>query len=133
MNRSLTPVLRRLSVGVLTAGAAAALVVVGPAGNAATLAPVTVTIQAQGTDLSGTVTSPRRPCEDDRKVIVFKQVGARGGGDDVRFASDTTELDNGVGVWSTGNTGTPGKFYAKVKRTDVCRADSSPTVKAVQS
>lgn len=133
MRTSLSPALRRLGIGVLTAGASAALVVVGSAGNAATRAPVTVTIQAEGTDLSGTVTSPRRACKVERKVIVFKQIGTRGGGDDIKFASDTTELVNGVGVWSTGNTGTPGKFYAKVRRTALCRADTSPTIKAVQN
>ena len=66
-------------------------------------------------------------------MIVFKQKGKRGGGDDVKFASDTAELVNGVGTWSAGNTGTEGKFYAKVRKTDQCRADSSPTMKAVRN
>ena len=74
----------------------------------------TVTIKAEGTDLSGKVKSPRAACKDDRKVIVFKQVGARGGGNDKRFASDTAESD---GSWNTGNTGTAGRFYAKVRPT----------------
>jgi hypothetical protein len=61
-------------------------------------------------------------------VIVFKQVGQRGSGDDIRFASDMTELSDGVGEWSTGNTGTGGRFYSKVKRSPECRGDTSPTI-----
>ncbi len=48
------------------------------------------------------------------------------------IASDTTELQNGVGRWSTGNTGFEGKFYAKVKRTPQCKAAESRTVRAVR-
>ena len=133
MNSSSRPALRRLVVGAITVGASGALVLVGPAGNAASRAPVAVTIKAEGTDLSGTVKSSRAVCKSERTVVVFKQIGTRGGGDDIRFASDTTELQNGVGVWSTGNTGTEGKFYAKVKRTPLCRAATSPTIKAVNN
>ena len=107
--------------GLLTGGA---LILAGSA-DASTRAPSTVTIQAEGTDLFGQVSSTRAACEADRKVIVFKQVGTRGGGDDIRFASDTTDSD---GDWNTGNTGTEGKFYAKVKRNTECRADFSPTI-----
>jgi hypothetical protein len=111
------------------AGLAAAATAFGlaPSAHAAAPAPVTVTIQAQGTDLSGTVSSPRAACEAGRNVIVIKQVGVRGGGDDIRFAMDTSDSD---GDWSTGNTGTEGRFYAKVKKNAQCRADLSPTVTA---
>jgi hypothetical protein len=60
--------------------------------------------------------------------VLFKQRGARGGGDDVRVLSDTTEIQGSVGVWSTGNTGQAGKFYAKATRTTQCKADFSPTI-----
>jgi len=94
-------------------------------------APTTVTIQAEGTDLSGTVASPRPArCADERTVIVIKQRGARGGGNDTRLASDTSEQQGGQYVWSTGNTGTSGRFYAKVRRTAQCQADTSRTVRA---
>jgi hypothetical protein len=63
----------------------------------------------------------------DRKVVVFKQVGTRGGGDDQNFASDQADSD---GSWSTGNTGTEGKFYAKVRATTRCQGDTSPTIRA---
>jgi hypothetical protein len=35
--------------------------------------------------------------------------------------------------WSTGNTGTPGRFYAKVRRTDLCQGDTSPTIRATRN
>jgi hypothetical protein len=72
-------------------GLAAAATAIGfaPSASAAAPAPVTVTIQAEGTDLSGKVSSTRAVCKADRNVIVFKQVGTRGGGDDIRFANDT--------------------------------------------
>lgn len=119
-----------------TLGAAAALAVTAtalPAPAAAPVAPAatTVTIKAEGTDLSGRVSSPRPArCAAERKVVVFKQKGARGGGDDKRFASDTTGEQGGVWVWSTGTTGTEGRFYAKVKRIAGCKGDTSPTIRA---
>ena len=103
-----------------------------PVGTAAgaTRAASTVTITAEGTDLSGTVSSPKPGlCADGRKVIVYKQIGSRGGGDDEKLASDTAEKQGSVYVWSTGNTGESGRFYAKVKRTPDCKPDTSPTIK----
>ncbi len=97
--------------------------------TAAPTIPSTVSIQAAGTDLSGTVSSSNPACESDRQVLVYKQVGARGGGNDIRFAMDTSDDD---GDWNTGNTGTEGKFYAKVKKTDFCKADFSPTIRATR-
>ena len=116
-------------LGLAAAASGGALLLAGPAANAAALAPVTVTIQAEGTDLSGTVSSTRAVCEADRNVIVFKQVGTRGGGDDIRFANDTSDSD---GDWNTGNTGTEGRFYAKVKKNLQCQADLSPTIRATR-
>jgi hypothetical protein len=51
-------------------------------------------------------------------------IPTRGGGDDQKFAHDTASSD---GSWSTGNTGTAGKFYGKVRKTTRCKKDSSPT------
>ena len=119
--------LRAAAISVLGLAAAGTAFGLAPSAEAVTRAPVTVTIQADGTDLSGKVSSTRAVCVADRKVIVFKQVGTKGGGDDIRFASDTSDSD---GDWNTGNTGTEGKFYAKVKKTDLCKADFSPTITA---
>ena len=130
MTTSPTSVLRRFAVGGIAVAASGALLATGTSAEAAALAPSTVTIQAEGVDLSGTVSSPNEACLNERKVIVFKQKGKRGGDDDVKFASDTTGSD---GAWSTGNTGTEGKFYAKVRRTATCNVDFSPTVKAVRN
>lgn len=111
-------------VGVIGMGAA----------EAASKAAVTVTIRAEGTDLSGVVKSSRPAvCAADRTVVVFKVKGGFGGGDDVRFASDTTDLSGGVYAWSTGNTGTEGRFYARLKATPDCRAATSRVVRAQRS
>jgi len=110
----------------------AALLVGATSTEAATRANTTVTITAEQTDLSGTVKSKRKACKDGRKVLLIKQKGAKGGSDDKVISSDTAELQNGVGVWSTGNTGIEGRFYAKVKRTAQCKGAVSPTVRAVR-
>lgn len=119
----------------LVAIAVAGLVGIGTDGaQAAPKASVKVTIGAEGTDLSGVVTSSRPAvCAADRTVVVFKVRGAVGGGDDVRFASDTTDLSAGRYTWSTGNTGTEGRFYARVKATAQCRAAQSGVVRAQRS
>lgn len=118
------------SLGLATA---AAVLVSAPSTQAMDRATTTVTIQAENTDLSGTVLSKRRACKDGRKVLLVKQKGAKGGDDDKVISSDTTELQDGVGVWSTGNTGIEGRFYAKVKRTALCKGATSPTVRAVRA
>jgi hypothetical protein len=114
-------------VGLATAGA---VLVATPSSTAAPRATTVVTIKAENTDLSGTVKSKRKACKDGRKVYLYLQRGARGGANDELFATDTTELEDGVGEWDTGNLGFEGKFYATVKRTPQCKADSSPTVVA---
>lgn len=63
-------------------------------------------------------------------MIVIRQRGARGGGNDERFATDTAGLNGDVYEWSTGDTGTEGRFHAKVKRTPKCKADTSRTIRA---
>jgi hypothetical protein len=102
--------------------------------EAAGKAKTTVTIKAENTDLSGTISSPKpNKCAANRTVILMKQKGKRGGGDDKRIGSDTASLQGGVYRWSTGNTGIEGKFYAKVKATGKCKGDTSKTVRAVRS
>lgn len=135
-SRSTRSTVRRATLAAVALGTSAALLAAAPSAGAAEAAPrakVSVTIQAEGVDLSGTVVSRREACMDARKVLVFRQVGKRGGGDDVLVASDTSEVVDGVGTWSTGNTGLEGKFYAKVKRSPLCKAAVSPTVKAVRN
>ena len=108
-------------------GFAVAATLPAAAAHAQAPAPSTVTIKAQGTDLSGKVKSPRQSCKTDRKVVVWKQIGARGGGDDQKMFSDLAGSD---GSWSTGNTGISGHFYAKIHATPKCKGDTSPTIRA---
>ena len=117
------------AVGLATA---AAVLVSAPSSQAAPRANNVVTIKAEGTDLSGTVKSKRRACKNERKVFLVKQKGAKGGSNDKVIATDITELDDGVGEWNTGNTGIEGRFYAKIKRTPLCKAAVSPTVRATR-
>jgi len=117
------------AIGLATA---AAVLVSAPSSQAAPRANNVVTIKAEGTDLSGTVKSKRRACKNERKVFLVKQKGAKGGSNDKVIATDITELDDGVGEWSTGNTGIEGRFYAKVKRTALCKAAVSKTVRAAR-
>jgi hypothetical protein len=96
-------------------------------------ADVTVTIKAEGTDLSGQVkTSNPELCALERTVWVWKQIGTRGGGDDKKLYSDTVGQQGTKYTWSTGNTGKQGFFYAKLPSTPDCKADTSPTVHAVR-
>ena len=97
-----------------------------------TPANTTVTIRAQGTDLSGAVSSPA-PLRSakNRMVHVYKQIGPRGGGNDIHFASDTASLQGSTYRWSTGNTGTPGYFYSKVFPKTGCRGDTSVTIRVL--
>jgi hypothetical protein len=105
---------------VLTSGGAAA----------AARAESRVTIKAEGTDLSGKVFSPRPArCADERKVLVFRQFGSRGGGDDEKMFTDISEKQGDDYVWSTGNTGQSGRFYAKVRRTADWKANTSRTIR----
>ena len=83
------------------------------AAHAQAPAPSTVTIKAQGTDLSGKVKSSRQSCKTDRKVVVWKQIGARGGADDQKMFSDLAGSD---GSWSTGNTGISGRLLREDPR-----------------
>lgn len=113
--------------------AAAAIAVALPTGVAAEAAapkaPVTVTIKAEGTDMSGTVSSPKPlKCAANRTVKVFKLVD----GEPHLWATDTTDKQGGKYVWSTGNTGTPGRFYAKVGGKPGCKMDVSPTIRVVR-
>jgi hypothetical protein len=104
------------------------------AAGAGSAAPTTVTIKADGVDLSGTVSSPKpKKCAKNREVQLIKQVGSRGGSDDVKIGSDTAELEGGKYRWDTGNTGIQGHFYAKVKAISGCKGATSATVHAVRN
>lgn len=122
---------RIITASLVTAAMFAVCPVGSSPSSAATPTPVSVSIIATGTDLSGQVMSRRLACKAERNVVVYRQVGARGGGDDIRFAQDTTFQQGNRWTWSTGNTGTPGRFYAKVGAKPGCRTAVSTTVMVV--
>jgi hypothetical protein len=124
-----------MTVSVMALGAALGTTTLAHADAARhTKIDVTVTIKALGTDLSGRVKTPDpATCALGRTVWVWRQIGTRGGGDDVRMFSDTVDQQGDRYVWSTGNTGHPGYFYARLPGTPACHADTSPTVHAIQN
>ena len=114
----------------LAAMTAIAMVTTGGNAGAATKAGTTVTIQAEGVDLFGKVKSTKLSCLGDRTVKVYKQKGtAQSPATDRVIASDTSERQGDVGVWSVGNTGMEGKFYALATGTDSCKKGFSKTIK----
>lgn len=118
----------RALVGLMVVG----LVSVSGIANAGTAIETTVTIKTQNGDFWGKVISPRpKLCARERKVVVFKQLGAeQNPATDDKIANDTASLSGGVYEWNTGNTGAMnGRYYARVGRTTSCKADTSETVK----
>ena len=120
--------LLRAVVGLTVVG----LVSVSGIASAGTLIETRVTIKTQNGDFWGTVVSPRpKLCARERKVVVFKQLGAeQNPANDEKIANDTASLSGDTYEWNTGNTGAMnGKYYARVGRTTSCKADTSKTVK----
>ena len=121
------------SLGIGAAGLAAVVLWTGaPGALAGGDAETKVTIKGGG-EVFGYVKSDKlRRCAKDRKVTVFKQKGGeQGGGDDIKVGSD--DAGERVGdryMWSIGNPGTTGQIYAKVRRIEGCKGDTSPTVPA---
>ena len=114
-----------LGTAALATGAFAGLAATA---EAAPKAKVTVTIKAQGVELSGVVKSTNVACAADRKVKVYKVIA----GQPHLFATDTTGLQGNKYTWNTGNTGQEGRFFAKVSAKPGCKADVSPTITAVR-
>jgi hypothetical protein len=115
-----------LIVAMAVCGAVAMTGIAGAGGGAA---ETKVTFRPDNGDFHGSVISPRlNRCADNRTVKVYRQRGRRQnpGQEDV-VAKDTSELQGDRGVWSTGNTGLDGKFYARAGRTPGCKADASRT------
>ncbi|HEV2745483.1 MAG TPA: hypothetical protein VGV91_20185 [Rubrobacter sp.] len=108
----------------------ALMALAGPA-SAAGPAKTTLTIKAQGLDLSGTVQSSRGSCLGDRNIKLYKQKGKeQRPGSDTLVATDTSERQGDHGEWSTGNTGMRGKFYVRTGKVPGCTAATSKTIRA---
>lgn len=115
-----------IAIALAIGGAAGLSGLVSPAQAATDAASVTVTITAQGTDMSGVVDSSNPAlCAAHRTVKVYRVVN----GQAHSFASDTTDRQGSSWVWSTGNTGTEGRFFAKVAAKPGCNGDVSPTIR----
>ena len=121
---------RSVLLGAVVAVALGSLGLAGTA-DAQRLARTTVTITAQGVELSGYVSSRSRRCAVNRTVTVYRQRGRRQNPrGDARIASDTAQANGPRYQWNTGNTGLEGRFYAYVRRIRGCGADASRTVTA---
>jgi hypothetical protein len=107
--------------------------IAGSAGAGGGGAETKVTIKAPS-EIFGKVKSPNlERCAEGRKVKVFRQKGARGGGDDIKVGTDNAQIsgeDGAFATWSIGNPGVPEgkKVYAKAGRIEGCQKDSSRTV-----
>lgn len=99
--------------------------------EAAQKAKTTLTIKAEGVDLSGTVKSSNRDCLGERNIKLYKQKGSQQNPSaDSQIGTDTSERQGKIGVWSTGNTGISGKFYVRTGSTPECTAATSETIVA---
>ena len=113
----------------------AALVALGgiaaPSSAGQTRANTKVTIKVEGRDFSGTVKSPRPGrCADGRRIVLLRQTsGQQRPATDPVIANDTASLNGNRYEWNTGNTGVNGRFYARARRTNQCKADSSRTLR----
>ena len=120
---------RNLFVALVVAALVGALALASVAGARAR-ADSRVTIHGENGDFQGKIFSDRRSCLGNRKVVVYKQKGDRQEPtSDLKIATDVSERDGDRGEWSVGNTGRKnGDFYARVRRTDDCKGDSSRTL-----
>ena len=107
----------------LVAVAASAALAFG-AGTAMAGTSTSVSIEAQSIGFFGYVHSPRQdPCELNRKVKLYKVKRGR----DLKVGTDIAQPNGPDSMWSI-NTDLKGRFYAKVRATDSCRAAVSETV-----
>lgn len=114
------------ALAAILAAPAGLLASTAPATAAAPRASVTVTIDAEGVDIFGTVRSDRPArCAADRTVKVFRIIK----GEPHLWVTDTTQKQDGQYVWSIGNTGTAGRYYAQVAAKPGCAGDKSPIIR----
>ena len=107
--------------------ALAACTAVAVTGIAHGAGPAKTRVTVKGSsEIYGFVKSPKTKCMNDRKVTVFRQKGAIGGGNDVRVASDNADRQGDRYRWSIGNPGLQGKkIYARAGKAPGCKAGRS--------
>ena len=109
--------IRKNRIGIGIATLAVSLTALTGAAGAASKS--TVSITGDNGDYYGYVhSSDPTHCENDRKVTVFKQLGAtQDRSVDQKIGSDTAEPNGPDAMWSIGNSGfKSGKFYAKAAK-----------------
>ncbi|HEY8001526.1 MAG: hypothetical protein ACHQJ5_04560 [Vicinamibacteria bacterium] len=124
--------IRKNRIGIGIATLAVSLTALTGAAGAAGAAKSTVSITGDNGDYYGYVhSSDAANCENDRKVTVFKQLGATPDRSvDQKIGSDTASPNGPDAMWSIGNSGfKTGKFYAKAAKVPgLCKAATSPTI-----
>jgi hypothetical protein len=122
--------IRKTRIGIGIATLAVSLTALTGAAGAASKS--TVSITGDNGDYYGYVhSSDASHCENNRKVTVFKQLGAtQDRSVDQKIGSDTAEPNGPDAMWSIGNSGfKTGKFYAKAAKVPgFCKAATSPTI-----
>jgi hypothetical protein len=117
---------------IATAIAALALSAAALPGTAGAAATDTGSITGNNGDYYGYVhSSDPTHCENNRKVVVYKQLGtAQSPKTDQKIGTDTAQPNGPDAMWSIGNSGyKTGKFYAKAAKVPgYCKATTSPTI-----
>ena len=121
---------RRLRLASIALVGVVAFLGLATTASAIVYARTTVTIRAQGTDLSGYVSSrsPARCAKNRRSRFTARSARRQSPRTDTRIGSDNASLNGTRYAWSTGNTGQSGKMYARAGRIRGCLADTSPTI-----
>jgi len=117
---------------IATAVAALAVTAAAFTGTAGAAAHDTVSIMGNNGDYYGYVhSSDPTHCENNRKVVVYKQLGAtQAPKTDQKIGTDIAQPNGPDAMWSIGNSGyKSGSFYAKATKVPgFCRATTSPTI-----
>ena len=112
--------------------ATAAVAVTAFAGAADASSQSTVSILGTNGDYYGYVhSSDATHCENNRKVVVYKQLGSvQSPKTDQKIGTDIAEPNGPDAMWSIGNSGfKTGKFYAKATKVPgFCKATTSATI-----
>jgi hypothetical protein len=121
---------RRNKITAALATAAVALTAFAGAAEASTSS--TVSIMGTSGDYYGYVhSSDSTHCENNRKVVVYKQLGStQSPKTDQKIGTDIAEPNGPDAMWSIGNSGfKSGSFYAKAAKVPgFCNAVTSPTI-----
>ncbi len=121
---------RKNKITAALATAAVALTAFAGAAEASTSS--TVSITGTNGDYYGYVhSSDSTHCENNRKVVVYKQLGStQSPKTDQKIGTDIAEPNGPDAMWSIGNSGFKhGSFYAKAAKVPgFCKAVTSPTI-----